>query len=162
MQITKNKVASIDYTLTGPEGQVLDSSKGRGPLSYLHGASNIIPGLEKELEGKQAGDSLTVSVPASEAYGARDPQMIQSVPRSNFQGISKIEAGMQFEARTSQGGRVVTVVKVDDENVMVDANHPLAGMDLKFEVQVVSVRDATTEEMQHGHAHGEGGHHHHH
>lgn len=160
MQISKNKVASIDYTLTGPEGQVLDSSQGRGPLSYLHGASNIIPGLEKELEGKVAGDSLTVSVPAAQAYGAHDPQMVQAVPRSNFKGIAKIEPGMQFEARTADGGRVVTVVKVDDENVTVDANHPLAGMDLKFEVKVVEVREATVEEMQHGHAHGAGGHHH--
>lgn len=160
MQISKNKVASIDYTLTGPEGQVLDSSQGRGPLSYLHGASNIIPGLEKELEGKVAGDSLTVSVPAAQAYGAHDPQMVQAVPRSNFKGIAKIEAGMQFEARTADGGRVVTVVKVDEENVTVDANHPLAGMDLKFEVKVVEVREATVEEMQHGHAHGAGGHHH--
>lgn len=161
MQISKNKVASIDYTLTGPEGQVLDSSQGRGPLSYLHGASNIIPGLEKELEGKVAGDALTVSVPAAQAYGAHDPQMVQAVPRSNFKGIAKIEPGMQFEARTADGGRVVTVVKVDDENVTVDANHPLAGMDLKFEVKVVEVREATVEEMQHGHAHGAGGHHHH-
>jgi FKBP-type peptidyl-prolyl cis-trans isomerase SlyD len=158
MQIEKNTVATIDYTLTDPNGQVIDTSKGRQPLAYLHGASNIIPGLETALEGKGPGETLAVTVPAAQGYGARDPNLIQPVPRSNFQGIAEIKPGMQFQAQTAEGARVVTVVKVDDQNVTVDANHPLAGMDLKFDVQVVGVRQATAEELTHGHAHGPDGH----
>jgi FKBP-type peptidyl-prolyl cis-trans isomerase SlyD len=160
MEISKNTVATIDYTLTSPDGQVLDSSKGREPLAYLHGASNIIPGLENALEGKKEGDSLQVTVPPGQGYGERDDRMVQSVPRANFQGSQEITPGMQFQAQTSQGPRVVTVVKVDPDQVTVDANHPLAGMDLNFDVTVRGVRPASQEEIAHGHAHGEGGHHH--
>jgi FKBP-type peptidyl-prolyl cis-trans isomerase SlyD len=159
MQIAKNTVATIDYTLTSPDGQVLDSSNGREPLSYLHGASNIIPGLESALEGKGEGDSLQVKVPPGQGYGERDDRMIQSVPRSNFQGVAEIKPGMQFQAQTTQGPRVVTVVKVDPDQVTVDANHPLAGVELNFDVKVVGVREATKEEIAHGHAHGAGGNH---
>lgn len=160
MQIAKNTVASIDYTLTDPEGKVIDSSKGREPLAYLHGSSNIIPGLEAELEGKSAGDSLVVTIPYEKGYGAHDPNLVQPVPRSNFHGIKEIKQGMQFEAKTPQGSRIVRVVKVDDENVTIDANHSLAGMELKFDVMVRNVREATAEEISHGHVHGAGGHHH--
>ena len=160
MQIAKNTVAKIDYTLTAPDGQVIDSSQGREPLSYLHGAQNIIPGLENALEGKAAGDSLQVKVPPGQGYGERDNRMIQAVPRTNFQGVNDIKPGMQFQAQTSQGPRVVTVVKVDPEEVTVDANHPLAGVELNFDVTVREVRQATAEEIAHGHAHGAGGHHH--
>ena len=160
MQIAKNTVAKIDYTLKAPDGQVLDSSQGREPLSYLHGAQNIIPGLESALEGKGAGDSLQVQVPPGQGYGERDDRMIQAVPRSNFQGVNEIKPGMQFQAQTSQGPRVVTVVKVDPDEVTVDANHPLAGVELNFDVTVREVRAATAEEIAHGHAHGAGGHHH--
>ncbi|HEY7117118.1 MAG TPA: peptidylprolyl isomerase [Tepidisphaeraceae bacterium] len=163
MQIAKNTVATIDYTLTDPQGQVIDTSKGRQPLSYLHGASNIIPGLESALEGKSAGEVVNVTVPPEKGYGPRDPNLLQSVPRSNFQGVNDIKPGMQFQAQTPQGGQhVVTVVKVDPQNVTVDANHPLAGMELKFDVTVVDVRQASPEEINHGHAHGANGHHHHH
>jgi FKBP-type peptidyl-prolyl cis-trans isomerase SlyD len=162
MQIAKNTVATIDYTLTDPQGQVIDTSKGRQPLSYLHGASNIIPGLESALEGKSAGEVVNVTVPPEKGYGPRDPNLLQSVPRSNFQGVNDIKPGMQFQAQTPQGGQhVVTVVKVDPQNVTVDANHPLAGMELKFDVTVVDVRQASPEEINHGHAHGANGHHHH-
>ena len=160
MQIAKNTVATIDYTLTDPEGKVIDSSKGREPLAYLHGASNIIPGLESELEGKGAGDNVVVTVAPERGYGAHDPNLVQPVPRSNFHGINDIKAGMQFEAKTPQGSRIVRVVKVDDQNVTIDANHALAGMDLKFDVTVRDVRPATAEEISHGHVHGAGGHHH--
>jgi FKBP-type peptidyl-prolyl cis-trans isomerase SlyD len=160
MQIAKNTVATIDYTLTDPSGQVIDTSKGRQPLAYLHGASNIIPGLETALEGKGAGESLAVTVPPEQGYGARDPNLVQPVPRSNFQGISEIKPGMQFQAQTPDGARVVTVVNVDPQNVTVDANHPLAGMELQFDVKVVDVRPATTEEVAHGHVHGPNGHNH--
>lgn len=160
MQVAKNTVVTMDYTLTGPDGAVIDSSIGKAPLPYLHGAANIIPGLEKALEGKAVGDNVKVAVPAAEGYGARDPQMIQAVPRASFQGVANIQPGMQFQARTPQGARIVTVVKVDANEVTVDANHPLAGVDLQFDVTIRSIRAATTEEVQHGHAHGEGGHHH--
>ena len=157
MEIGKNTVATIDYTLTSPDGQVLDSSKGREPLAYLHGASNIIPGLENALEGKREGDHVQVTVPPGQGYGERDDRMIQSVPRGNFQGAQEIRPGMQFQAQTSQGPRVVTVVKVEPEDVTVDANHPLAGMELSFDVTVKGVREASAEEIAHGHAHGVGG-----
>ena len=160
MNVAKDKVVSIDYTLTGPNGEVLDSSRGREPLPYLHGAGNIIPGLESALEGKAAGDQLVVDVPAEQAYGARDEKLVQPVPRDRFQGVADIKPGMQFQAQTPQGPRVVTVVGVDDTNVHIDANHPLAGVPLKFDVKVVGVRDASAEELTHGHVHGPGGHHH--
>ena len=158
MEIGKDKVVSIDYTLTGPQGQVLDSSEGRGPLTYMQGVGNLIPGLERELEGKSKGDQVKTTVPAADAYGERDDQLVQSVPRSAFQGIDNIQPGMQFQAR-GPGGQttVVTVANVEGDQVTVDANHPLAGMPLTFDVTVVDVRDATDEEKQHRHAHGPGG-----
>jgi FKBP-type peptidyl-prolyl cis-trans isomerase SlyD len=159
MEVMKDKVVSIDYTLTGTGGQVLDSSKDRGPLMYLHGASNIIPGLENALAGKNEGDQLNVSVAPEEAYGQHDPQMVQQVPRSSFGGVQEITAGMQFQAQTSGGPRLVRIADVQGDTIIVDANHPLAGQTLNFDVTVVAVRDATPEELAHGHVHGPGGHH---
>ena len=161
MQIAKNAVVSIEYTLTGPDGKVIDTSEGHEPLVYLQGAGNIIPGLERELEGKGVGDALSVSVAPADGYGERRDQLVQEVQRQSFQGVEKIEEGMQFQANTPQGPRVVRVTKVAGNRVTVDANHPLAGIPLKFDVKVVDVRAATDEELQHGHAHGPGGHHHH-
>lgn len=159
MQIEKDKVVSIDYTLTDPRGQVLDSSQGRGPLTYLQGVGNIIPGLERELEGKNAGDAVKVTVPAADAYGERDERLVQPVPRDAFKGVEELEPGMRFQATGPNGAQgVVTVVKVDPDQITIDANHPLAGVPLTFDVKVVDVRDATAEERQHGHAHGPGGH----
>lgn len=160
MTISKDKVVTIDYHLTGPDGQTLDSSRGRAPLNYLHGAGNIIPGLEQALEGKQAGDALTVDVPPEQAYGQKNPQAIAKVPRDAFKGVDKIEPGMQFHANGPQGQAIVTVVEVSPTEITIDANHPLAGVPLKFEVNVVGVRDATAEELSHGHVHGPGGHEH--
>lgn len=161
MQIEKNKVATIDYTLTNPEGQVLDTSKGGQPLSYLHGVGGIIPGLETALEGKNKGDQLTVTIPPDKAYGNRNDQLVQDVPRKMFQGVSDIKTGMQFRAQGPQGQQqVVTVVDVQPETIKIDANHPLAGVTLNFDVNVVDVREATQEELSHGHVHGPGGHQH--
>lgn len=160
MQIERNKVVSIDYTLTDDNGSVLDTSKNHGPLAYLHGVGGIIPGLEQALEGRAPGESLNVQVPPDQAYGRRDDALIQSVPRTAFRGIDNIQQGMQFQANAGGQNRVVTVVDVDDQNVRVDANHPLAGKTLNFDVTVRDVRDATPEELQHGHAHGAGGAHH--
>jgi len=153
MNIAKDRVVSINYTLTDVNGQVLDTSEGSGPLSYLHGNENIISGLEKALEGKSEGDSLKVSVPAAEAYGLRDEQLVINVPLDRFQGAGNVEAGMQFEAETAEGNRIVTVTKVANGMATVDANHPLAGQDLNFDVSVVTVRAASQEEIQHGHPH---------
>jgi FKBP-type peptidyl-prolyl cis-trans isomerase SlyD len=152
--IGDNAVVSIHYTLTDSDGAVIDSSEGAGPLNYLHGAGNIIPGLEKALVGKTTGANLQVTVPAAEGYGEVQPELVQQVPLSAFQGIDSIEPGMAFEAQDAQGnGRRVVVKSVDDEVVVVDGNHPLAGVDLNFKVEVVDIRDATEEEIAHGHVH---------
>ena len=161
MQIVKDKVVAIDYTLTGSDGEVIDSSQGQEPLVYLHGAGNIVPGLERALEGKAAGDAVNATVEPDQGYGQKNPALVQPVPRAQFPGVQDIAVGMQFQAQTNHGPRVVTVVGVDDETVTVDANHPLAGETLRFDVKVVEVRDATQHELDHGHAHGPGGHQHH-
>jgi len=157
MQITKGKVAIIDYTLKGDEGDVLDASQN-GDFAYLHGADNIIPGLESALEGKQTGDELQVSVEPAQAYGAKDPDRIQQVPRDMFEAGAKIEPGMQFHAQSPEGHMmVITIAAVDGDEVTIDGNHALAGMNLHFDVNVRDVRDATEEEMEHGHVHAAGG-----
>ena len=161
MTIIENSAVSFHYTLTDDEGQQLDSSAGKEPLAYLHGAGNIIPGLENALAGKSVGDNMTVAVSAAEGYGEVQNELIQEVPREAFQGVDSIEIGMQFEAQTGQGGSVpVTVTEVTDTIVTVDGNHPLAGKNLTFEVSIEEVRDATEEEQAHGHVHGAGGHEH--
>ncbi|MCG5055467.1 MAG: peptidylprolyl isomerase [Myxococcales bacterium] len=159
MRIESRKVVTIDYTLTDAEGEVLDTSKGAEPLVYLHGSGMIIPGLEGALEGKDEGESVTVTVQPDDAYGERDESLLQVVPRDRF-GEEDVEAGMQFRARGPEGPVMLTIVKVEDGGVTVDANHPLAGKVLSFDVSVIAVRDATLEELTHGHVHGEGGHHH--
>ena len=160
MNISENCVAAFHYTLTDSSGKVLDSSEGQEPLAYLHGAGNIIPGLENALLGKTVGDKLNVSVPASEAYGERDESMIQELPSNMFSGIDNIEVGMEFHAETEHGLQVVTVTKVEGDQVTIDGNHPLAGVDLNFDVEITEVRAASEEELDHGHVHGAGGHHH--
>jgi FKBP-type peptidyl-prolyl cis-trans isomerase SlyD len=160
MKIAKNKVVAIDYVLTDAQGTVLDkSSKGR-PLHYIQGAGNIIPGLEKALDGKDSGESLKAQIPHGEAYGARDEGLLQVIPKDNFGDIKDLKVGMELEAESEDGIRIITVTKIDGDKVTVDGNHPLAGMDLTFDVKVVEVRDATSEELAHGHVHGPGGHHH--
>ena len=160
MRIAANAVVSIHYTLTNSAGEQLDSSQGQEPLAYLHGANNIIPGLENALVGKGEGDKLSVTVEPTEGYGEVRDELVQDVDRSNFEGIDVIEPGMQFMAQTPWGQQPVTVVKVQNETVTLDGNHPLAGQTLNFDVEVVNVREATEEELSHGHVHGEGGHEH--
>ncbi len=155
--VGKDRAVEIHYTLTNSKGDIVDSSRNASPLPYLHGHENLVPGLEKALEGKKVGDVIQVSVSPDEGYGERSPALTQSVPRSMFQFDGDIEVGMRFEAEAAHGIELVTVVAVDDDMVTIDANHPLAGETLNFDVEIMSVRDATAEEMEHGHVHGEGG-----
>ena len=154
MQIEANKVVSINYILRDDEDQVLDQSTPEAPLLYLHGHANIIPGLENELNGKSIGDTIKVSVSPEEGYGEYDEQLIQVVPRNMFEGIDEIEPGMQFQAQMGDGVQIVTVKEADDESVTIDANHDLAGKTLHFEASVKEIRDATADELEHGHIHG--------
>ncbi len=161
MKIMEKSVVTFDYTLTGPDGRELDSSKSRGPMAYLHGVRGIIPGLEAEMTGKTAGESFRVTVEAEQAYGPHNPALTQIVPRGNFPPNQMLMVGQQFQAEGPNGQPIhVRIAGLDGENVIVDANHPLAGMALTFEINIVSVRQATDEEIAHGHVHGPGGHHH--
>ena len=160
MQIAQNAVVSLIYTLRDASGSVLDQSSAAEPLAYLHGQGNLIPGLERELEGKRAGDTFRVTVSPEEGYGLPDASLVQQVPRRSFQGIGKVETGMRFYAQTEHGPRQVTVVRIAGDMVTVDGNHPLAGKTLDFEVEIAEVREPSTEELEHGHVHGPGGHHH--
>lgn len=154
MQIQDDCVVAIHYTLTNGEGEELDSSLGREPLVYLHGAGNIIPGLEDALIGSSAGDKLEVTVQPEDAYGVVDPELIRMVSRDAFAGIERVESGMQFQTQGPNGQIMrVAVKETNDKGVLIDANHPLAGQVLYFSVSVEDVRGATEEELAHGHAH---------
>lgn len=160
MQIANDKVVTIDYTLTDEAGGVIDKSDD-GNFAYLHGASNILPGLESALEGKASGDEVAVKIAPEDGYGVHDDTKTQSVPRDMFPTDVDIAAGMQFQAQGPDGQYLLlTVTDVAEDVVTVDGNHPLAGVQLNFEVKVLEVRDATDEELSHGHVHGPGDHHH--
>ncbi len=159
MQIAKNTVVSIHYTLRDDQGNVLDSSEGKDPLLYIQGIGNLIPGMEEGLEGKLKGDKLDIKVTPAKGYGERNDSLIQIVPRTAF-GDQEVKPGMQFQAQTSNGAQVVTITEVGLESITVDGNHPLAGVGLNFAVEVMDVRQATEDELSHGHVHGPGGHHH--
>jgi len=154
MEIAQDSVVTINYTLRSPEGTVLDSSAGRDPLVYLHGHGNLIPGLEAELLGKPANQKLQVEVPAAQGYGERDPERVIPAKRSQFPAEAELEVGSTFQTNGPQGPMVVKVAKIEGEDVTLDANHPLAGVDLNFEVEIISIRAATSDELEHGHVHG--------
>ena len=156
MQITKDKVAQIHYTLKDSDGNIIDSSAGQEPLTYLHGGGNLIMGMEEGLEGKAKGDKFKLKISPEKGYGVRDAALIQKVPRASF-GDQKIEKGMQFQTNR---GTVVTVTETGLESITVDGNHPLAGKELHFDVEIMGIRNATAEELSHGHVHGPGGPHH--
>ena len=158
MQIGAKKAVTFHYSLRDDDGNVLDTSDGGEPLTYLHGEGNIVPGLEKALEGKQPGDEVKATVPPAEGYGTRDETNVRNVPRRQLPE-GEIELGMRLQIRTDQGPIIATVKAIRGDYVTIDANHPLADKTLHFEVKVVEVRDATAEELQHGHVHGPGGHH---
>lgn len=158
MQIADNCVVAIDYQLSNDEGEILDTSEGMQPLIYLHGAANIIPGLEQNLTGKQAGDEIEVSVEPELGYGEYMAELVATLDRSMFEGVEELEVGMQFHASAPDGGmQIVTIRDIDGEEVTVDGNHPLAGQRLHFKVKVMEVRQASAEEIEHGHPHQEGG-----
>ena len=159
MLIAINKAVSIDYTLTNDAGEVIDSSAGGEPLVYLQGAGNIIVGLEKALDGKQVGDELTVVVEPEEAYGEYSAELVSTLNRAMFEGVDELEVGMQFHASGPDGStQIVTIRDLEGDQVTVDGNHPLAGQRLNFQVKITDVRDASEEELAHGHVHGAGGH----
>ncbi len=153
MHIAENTVVSIHYTLKSDSGEVIDSSEGAEPLVYLHGAGNIIVGLESALNGKAQGDKVSVSIEPAQAYGERTDEMIHQVPRAQFSGVGELQAGMRFQAQTEEGAQVITVIEVGEEVVVVDANHPLAGETLHFDVEIVELREASETEIAHGHVH---------
>lgn len=160
MQIEPNSVVTLHYTLKDNDGNLIDQSDD-GSFLYLHGAMNIIPGLEKVLTGKSVGDEFSVTIPPEEGYGHKDPARIQEVPKEMFQDAADIQVGLQFHAQSPDGQAVVVTVKeVKDSAVVIDGNHALAGVDLNFSVKVVDIREASEEEITHGHVHGPHGHHH--
>jgi FKBP-type peptidyl-prolyl cis-trans isomerase SlyD len=160
MQITQDAVVLIHYTLTDDSGKTIDSSAGGEPLAYLHGNGNLIPGLEKALEGKQTGDQVNVKIAPADGYGEYDKQLVQRVPKRALKGIGNVYVGMQLQAQSEHGARAVTVTQVAGDMVTIDGNHPLAGQNLNFDVKIEDVRAASEEELSHGHVHGPGGHHH--
>jgi FKBP-type peptidyl-prolyl cis-trans isomerase SlyD len=159
MQIGAQKAVTIGYTLKDDAGQVLDTSDGRGPMSYLHGVGNIVPGLEKALEGKQAGETVQVTLSPAEGYGARDEGQVRNVPLRKLPE-GKVTVGTRYRVQTPEGPVAALVTAIRGDFATIDANHPLAGMTLHFEVTVIDVRDATEEEITHGHIHVPGEHHH--
>ena len=159
MQIGPNSVVSIHYELSNDAGEILDASVDGEPLVYLHGAHNIIPGLEKELVGKKVGDTLKVKVQPEEGYGNQQAELIQQVPRNAFPDSDKLTIGMRFTAESDNGHISVVITELTDELATVDGNHPLAGVVLNFDVSIADIREATDEEISHGHVHTHGHHH---
>lgn len=160
MRVAKDAVVSIDYTLIDDAGSVIDSSQGRAPLAYVHGRGQLVPGLEAALAGRVSGDQVTVTVPPAEGYGERDSGLVVAATRAQFTGVDHLEVGMQFQASEDGGPKLLTIVAIEGDTVRLDANHPLAGMALTFDVRIVGVRAATPEELAHGHVHDGDDHHH--
>jgi len=157
MKITSNKVAIIHYAVSDSEDTLIDSSYDHTPLAVIHGTGYLIPGLESALEGHEAGDKFTATVSPEDGYGERHDDYVQTVPKEMFADIEDLEVGAQLRATTDDGEQTVIVVDMTDDTITVDGNHPLSGIELKFEVEVIEVRDATADELEHGHVHGEGG-----
>jgi FKBP-type peptidyl-prolyl cis-trans isomerase SlyD len=157
MTIQENKVVSFHYTLANQDGEQIESSRDQQPMTYLHGGNNIIPGLEKAMAGKSVGDEFQVTVEAAEAYGERNEDKLQRISAKHFKNLKRLMPGQLVALQTQQGQMQVTVVKIGRFNVDVDANHPLAGQALTFDVEVTEIRDASEEENTHGHVHGPGG-----
>jgi FKBP-type peptidyl-prolyl cis-trans isomerase SlyD len=159
MEIVDDKVVSFHYTLTDAQGEQIDSSRTQEPLTYLHGRGNLIDGLERAMAGKSAGATFEITLAPDDAYGQRDDNLVRKLDRDSFPSADESEVGMQFQLQQSDGDQVVTITEINDDHVTVDGNHPLAGETLNFEIEVTEVRDPTSEELSHGHAHGDGHHH---
>ncbi len=157
MIIQDRKAVSFHYTLSNQEGEQLETSRDKEPMTYLHGAQNIIPGLEKAMSGRSVGDKFQVTIESADAYGEKNEANIQRISSKHFRFPKKLEPGQVVSLQTRNGPAQVTIVKVGRFNVDVDANHPLAGQTLTFDVEVRVVRDASEEEITHGHVHGPGG-----
>ena len=157
MKIAKNVVPSIAYQVRTQDGVLVDEAPVEQPLEYLHGHNNLVIGLENALEGKAVGDTFEVRVKPEEAYGEYNENMVQRVPKDVFMGVDELEVGMRFIAYTDLGPLPVVITEVDGDEVVVDGNHMLAGQELLFSVEVVATREATLEEIAHGHIHQEGG-----
>lgn len=160
MKIEKDKIVLMHYTLTDNEGDIIGSTEGDVPMAYMQGKGNIIPGLEVEMEGKNAGDKFKVKLPAENAYGKHNPELLHVVDRSVFQGEEEITIGLRVNVQTPNGDSIAVVSAFDDKTITLNLNHPLADKDLTFDVEIVEVRDPTEVEIEHGHVHGPGGHHH--
>ncbi len=161
-QIGDNKVVGIEYVLRDGEGEILDQSGDEGVFYFIQGIGNIVPGLEKALHGKAVGESFKVSLSAEEGYGEFDEDLIKRVPRKHFKSLEPVEEGQEIMVQGQDGSHeMATITAVEEDIVVIDSNHPLAGQALHFEVSVTEVREATPEELEHGHVHGPGGHHHH-
>jgi FKBP-type peptidyl-prolyl cis-trans isomerase SlyD len=161
MSIAPDQVVSINYTLRDDAGEVIDQSAAGEPLTYLHGHGNLIPGLERELAGKSTGDRVQVKIAPVDGYGEYDRALVQKVPRRALKGIADVRVGIRLQAQTADGARAVTVTQLTGDMVTLDGNHPLAGQNLNFDVEVAQVRAATAEELAHGHVHGPDDNHHH-
>ncbi len=159
MTVINNKVVEIHYVLKDKDGELLDSSEGQKPLAYIHGIGNIIPGLEQKLEGKKIGDKVNAIIAPADGYGIREEKLVHKIPMSNFKDKSQVKLDAQFRVEMEDGPRIATITQIEEEEVTVDMNHPLAGEELHFDVEVMTIRDATEEEISHGHVHN-GDHHH--
>lgn len=162
MKIAQNRVVQMHYKLTDEDGNTIDTSEGKEPLAYIQGIGNVIPGLEDALEGKAKGDKLQVTITPEDGYGQRLDEMVQTVAKEGFKSDEgeELVAGMQVQIETNNGPSIAMVTKIEGEDVILDLNHPLAGVTLNFDIEVVDVRASTEEEIEHGHVHGPGGHHH--
>jgi FKBP-type peptidyl-prolyl cis-trans isomerase SlyD len=160
MKVEDKKVVGIEYTLKNSGGETLDSNVGADLLHFIQGEGNIVPGLEKAMAGKAAGDNFEVTVKAAEGYGEYDDELIRRIPRKQVKHLGNIKEGASLQMRGPEGVEILTVTQVSDEEIVADGNHPLAGQDLHFAIRVAEIRNATEEELEHGHAHGPGGHHH--
>ncbi|MAG75465.1 MAG: peptidylprolyl isomerase [Colwelliaceae bacterium] len=155
MKITNNAVVKLHYAVSDSEGTLIDSSYDHKPLEVIQGTGYLIPGLEDAIDGKQAGETFEVAVEAKDAYGERFDELVQTVPKELMQGVEDLQVGTQLRATTDEGEQTVIVVDVTDDEITVDGNHPLAGIDLNFDVEILNVREATAEELEHGHVHSE-------
>ncbi|HCI4646861.1 TPA: peptidylprolyl isomerase [Klebsiella quasipneumoniae subsp. similipneumoniae] len=162
MKVAKDLVVSLAYQVRTEDGVLVDESPVSAPLDYLHGHGSLISGLENALDGHEVGDKFDVAVGANDAYGQYDENLVQRVPKDVFMGVDELQVGMRFLAETDQGPVPVEITEVEDDHVVVDGNHMLAGQNLKFNVEVVAIREATAEELEHGHVHGAHGHDHDH